>query len=175
MLPLALGFWIVPAESRILGRNELFGLLVVCGCVFLLGVYDDVRGANAPRKLTFQTAGAVLLYFSGVRILEVSTPFGRMITLGVSALPFTARWLVAPTNGMNLLDGADVLPTDRRDTLLSPFCSLLHHANTTEPKHCSCTAPTARRGHPAQSAQRDNALIFYGSGDCGTKTVDDLF
>jgi len=109
MLSLAFGFWIVPAESRVLGRGELFGFFVACCCIFLLGVYDDIRGANAPRKLTLQIAAATLLYFSGVRISEIATPFGWIVTLGIFAFPFTMLWLVGLTNGMNLLDGIDGL------------------------------------------------------------------
>ncbi|GEM_PF-258528 len=111
MLSLGLGFWVVPESSQRLEGSQLFGLLISGGCIFLLGVYDDIRGANAPVKFTFQIAAAAWLYFSGVRISEVSTPFGWSVTLGIFALPFTLLWLVGLTNGMNLLDGIDGLAT----------------------------------------------------------------
>ena len=109
MLSLGLGFWLVPESERSLTNGRLVGLLVASGCIFLLGVYDDIRGTNAPVKLTVQIAAAVLLYFSGVHIWEVWTPFGWMMTLGIFALPFTVLWLVGLSNGMNLLDGVDGL------------------------------------------------------------------
>jgi UDP-GlcNAc:undecaprenyl-phosphate GlcNAc-1-phosphate transferase len=108
-LSLLLGLWIVPEGNRSLNDKALIGLLVASGCIFLLGVYDDIRGTNAPVKLTVQVIAAGLLYFSGVHIWEVWTPFGWMMTLGIFALPFTVLWLVGLSNGMNLLDGVDGL------------------------------------------------------------------
>jgi UDP-GlcNAc:undecaprenyl-phosphate GlcNAc-1-phosphate transferase len=109
MLSLALGFWIVRPERLVLARHQLFGFFVACACIFLLGVYDDIRGANAPRKLTVQICAATLLYVSGVRISEIATPFDWTVSLGIFAFPFTVLWLVGLTNGMNLLDGIDGL------------------------------------------------------------------
>ena len=111
ILSLTVGYSIFPEGRWHLGSSVLLGLLLGSGCIFLLGVYDDIRGANAPTKLTFQIAAAGLLYFSGVHILAISTQFGWMVTLGVFSLPFTVLWLVGLTNGMNLLDGIDGLAT----------------------------------------------------------------
>ncbi len=111
ILSLTAASLIFPKGIPRLGSGALLGLLVGSGCIFLLGVYDDMRGANAPTKLALQVAAAGLLYFSGVRILAISTHFGWMVTLGVLSLPFTVLWLVGLTNGMNLLDGIDGLAT----------------------------------------------------------------
>ncbi len=111
IISLVLGHWIFPAESRRLASSEMLWLLAAAGCVFLLGIYDDIRGAHAPLKLTVQVGAAALLYFSGERISAISTPFGWMVTLGVFSLPFTVLWLVGLTNGINLLDGIDGLAT----------------------------------------------------------------
>ncbi len=111
ILSLAVGLWLFPVRGWRPGNPQLLGLLVGSACILLLGVYDDIRGAKAPTKLVFQVAAAGLLYFSGVRILAISTHFGWMVTLGILSLPFTVLWLVGLTNGMNLLDGIDGLAT----------------------------------------------------------------
>jgi len=139
-LSVVTGFWVIAESSQRLGGRELLALLVAGGCVFLLGVYDDIRGANAPVKLTCQIAAAGLLYISGVRISEVSTPFGWGLSLGIFALPFTLLWLVGLTNGMNLLDGMDglaagvgaisaltilIIATNMGDTQIAVFAAAL--------------------------------------------------
>jgi UDP-GlcNAc:undecaprenyl-phosphate GlcNAc-1-phosphate transferase len=77
--------------------------------VAALGVYDDLRGANAPKKFLVQFAVAGLLYGLGFRIDQVANPFGDPIQLGVLGLPFTLLWIVGVVNAMNLIDGLDGL------------------------------------------------------------------
>jgi UDP-GlcNAc:undecaprenyl-phosphate/decaprenyl-phosphate GlcNAc-1-phosphate transferase len=84
--------------------------LMVSGvAIALLGVYDDVRGANAIKKFSVQIALAIFLYFMGFRIEQIATPFGGTVTLGIFALPFTVVWIVGVINALNLIDGLDGL------------------------------------------------------------------
>lgn len=97
------------AEQLRWNSDQLLRLLVPCGLVFLLGIYDDVRGADAKIKFTVQILASVLLYALGLRITHVWHPFGGIVELGVWALPLTVLWLVGITNAFNLIDGLDGL------------------------------------------------------------------
>ena len=92
-----------------LDPTQFLGLLIASSLVFLLGVYDDIRGANAPVKFTVQILAAGVLYASGVRITQITNPFGEALSLGVFAFPIQVLWLVGLSNAMNLLDGIDGL------------------------------------------------------------------
>src|SRR5207248_1240937 len=76
------------------------GALAIAG----LGLYDDLRGSSALKKLTVQTLVAALLWWCGFRIeLFASLPLGAL------SLPVTALWIVGVVNAMNLIDGLDGL------------------------------------------------------------------
>jgi UDP-GlcNAc:undecaprenyl-phosphate GlcNAc-1-phosphate transferase len=91
--------------------EKLFAALLGAAAAMLgLGIYDDCKGADATKKFLVQTAVAVLLYFAGFRIDEVTNPFGdHPIQLGWFGLPLTVLWIVGVTNSINLLDGIDGL------------------------------------------------------------------
>src|SRR5690606_13792313 len=77
-------------------------LLVAGLFIGLLGIYDDIKGANAIKKFGVQTLVAVGLYFAGYQINRLATPFSDPIELGALALPFTVFWIVGVINALNL-------------------------------------------------------------------------
>lgn len=85
------------------------GMIGTATLMFALGVYDDFRGATARLKLPVQISAAIILYLIGIRVENVSNPFGSTLTLGVFALPATVLWIVGLTNAVNLMDGIDGL------------------------------------------------------------------
>ncbi len=89
--------------------RQVLGILL-CGLIaLLLGIYDDVRGADAKKKFSVQIVAAVLAFALGFRIEGVSLgPFGSM-SLGVFSLPLTIFWIVGITNAINMIDGMDGL------------------------------------------------------------------
>lgn len=90
--------------------EKLFAALVLGAAAMLgLGIYDDVRGASAPKKLCVQVLVAVGLYLGGYRIARLSALFGGAVELGWLALPVSVLWMVGITNAINLLDGIDGL------------------------------------------------------------------
>lgn len=107
-LSCAVYLWLFQPFSRegVLGRPVplLVGAALL---VFALGVFDDIKGANAPVKLTVQVVAALLVVWNGDVIRTVTSPAGGSIELGVLAVPATILWLVGVTNAFNLIDGAD--------------------------------------------------------------------
>jgi UDP-GlcNAc:undecaprenyl-phosphate/decaprenyl-phosphate GlcNAc-1-phosphate transferase len=90
-------------------EKRFAGLLFGAAAMLALGVYDDLRGANALKKFFGQTATAVVLWFLGFRIDDITNPWGGPIALGWWSLPLSVLWIVGVTNAINLLDGIDGL------------------------------------------------------------------
>lgn len=76
-----------------------------------LGIYDDIRGADAKLKLFVQTAVAVFMWFAGFRVELLGNPFGETIEISSLSLPLTVFWFVGVINALNLIDGLDGLAT----------------------------------------------------------------
>jgi UDP-GlcNAc:undecaprenyl-phosphate GlcNAc-1-phosphate transferase len=85
------------------------GLLGPASIVFLLGLYDDLQGANAYLKFGVQAIAATLLYFAGYGVQHFDF-FSRSHAVGVIlGLPLTIFWVLLVTNAFNLIDGLDGL------------------------------------------------------------------
>jgi UDP-GlcNAc:undecaprenyl-phosphate GlcNAc-1-phosphate transferase len=74
-----------------------------------LGVWDDLRGANARTKFLVQFCVGAVMYWLGFRVDWIGNPFGAPIQLGWFSLPFTMLWIAGVINAMNLIDGLDGL------------------------------------------------------------------
>jgi UDP-GlcNAc:undecaprenyl-phosphate GlcNAc-1-phosphate transferase len=74
-----------------------------------LGVWDDLRGADAKTKFTVQFAVAGTMYALGFRVDQIANPWGEAVQLGWLGLPFTMLWIAGVVNAMNLIDGLDGL------------------------------------------------------------------
>ncbi len=87
-------------------------VLIPSSLVLLLGIYDDLRGANAIVKFVGLGLIASLFYAMGGRIEALALPFVGLVHL-TPALSFvlTVFWLVAISNAFNLIDGMDGLAT----------------------------------------------------------------
>jgi UDP-GlcNAc:undecaprenyl-phosphate GlcNAc-1-phosphate transferase len=77
--------------------------------VFLLGVYDDVRGVGPYFKFTVQAVAAAMLYVGGLRIVNIPVVFGNRPLPWYVGLLLTIVWVLAITNAFNLIDGLDGL------------------------------------------------------------------
>ena len=89
--------------------RQFLGLLFCSTIILAVGIYDDIKGANAGKKLIVQTIAAIILFFFGFAIQKISNPFGHAIHLGWLSLPITVFWLVGLSNAFNLIDGIDGL------------------------------------------------------------------
>jgi len=86
------------------------GLVLAASAMLLLGIYDDIKGANALTKFVVQIGTATGLWFLGYNIDQISNPWGGTIVLPWwIGLPCTVLWIVGVTNAINLLDGIDGL------------------------------------------------------------------
>lgn len=89
---------------------ELAGALILAGTIlFLIGLFDDLRGVRPVVKLGAQTAAALIVYVAGFGIESVTLVPGVTLDLGMLALPITVLWLVGVSNAFNLVDGLDGL------------------------------------------------------------------
>jgi UDP-GlcNAc:undecaprenyl-phosphate GlcNAc-1-phosphate transferase len=93
-------------------ENLPFSISVAIGAllVFLLGLYDDLRGASVLVKFAVQIAAACLVVFVGkAQVVLLTNPFGEGIEIGWLGVPITLLWIVGVTNAFNLIDGLDGL------------------------------------------------------------------
>src|SRR2546425_4523847 len=117
-LSLGIALSVLPLVNNLLTqalRPQLREIIVflICGSiVLLLGVYDDLRGANAWVKFTGLAGATILFYLLGGRIAGLSIPFFGNVALH-PALGFllTLVWVVGIANAFNLIDGIDGLAT----------------------------------------------------------------
>lgn len=93
-------------------ENASYTLLFFAVCIiFLLGIYDDLKGTDALKKFFLQIIAALIIYFGGFKIAEISIPFIGTKSLGFYFLSFslTILWVVGITNAVNIMDGLDGL------------------------------------------------------------------
>lgn len=96
-----------PAMKEFVG--EFIAMLAGGTIILALGIYDDIRGADAPKKFSMQIIAALILIVFGFKIAIVTNPFSQTIELGFLAIPLTILWIVGITNAINIIDGVDGL------------------------------------------------------------------
>ncbi|MDA8079547.1 MAG: MraY family glycosyltransferase [Nitrospiraceae bacterium] len=89
--------------------GKMVGVLAASAVVLVIGICDDLKGATVRNKLIAEVLAAVIIYAWGIRITDVSNPFGGHIALGLFSLPVTVLWIIVITNAVNLIDGLDGL------------------------------------------------------------------
>jgi UDP-GlcNAc:undecaprenyl-phosphate/decaprenyl-phosphate GlcNAc-1-phosphate transferase len=85
------------------------GILSGGALITLLGIFDDLGGVPPIWKLAGQVLASCIAVYFGVQIFFVSTPFTKVLMLGIWAVPVTIIWMTAMTNAINLIDGLDGL------------------------------------------------------------------
>jgi UDP-GlcNAc:undecaprenyl-phosphate/decaprenyl-phosphate GlcNAc-1-phosphate transferase len=101
-----------PRAADLVSRNlsYLFAVLASGSLIVGLGVYDDLLGANAPKKFAVQFAAALILVTFGYSFEEVSIA-GQNFHLGWLGSAVSILWIVGVMNAMNFIDGMDSLAT----------------------------------------------------------------
>lgn len=97
-------------QTLVRDRWQLLMVLAPAIFVSLVGLYDDIRGANATIKFLGLAVAGTVFYAMGGRIENLSLPFFDSIHLpaAISYLA-TILWIVGVTNAFNLIDGIDGL------------------------------------------------------------------
>ena len=124
-------FWYFDKPLAMLILNRFWGVFVGAFIIILLGIYDDIKGANFYQKFTGQILAAGFVVWSGYTITAITNPFGGQIMLGILAVPATILWIVSITNAINLLDGLDGLAAGV--SIIVCFTLLLISYNTGSP------------------------------------------
>src|SRR6266446_8943079 len=87
----------------------LLTILVPGTIVFVLGIYDDIYSVGPYTKFAVQAVAAIMLFASGLRILDLPVLFGARHLAWPIGLPITVLWVIGITNAFNLIDGLDGL------------------------------------------------------------------
>lgn len=98
-----------PRMHSAFSLKTLVTILVPATLVFLLGVYDDVRGVGPYFKFSVQGIAATMLFMGGLRIVNIPVLFGDHKLPWLVGWVFTVLWVLAITNAFNLIDGLDGL------------------------------------------------------------------
>ncbi len=108
---LGIAFLIAPVREALLADGwRTIGLALAGIAVAALGLFDDLRGADARKKLAVQLTAALFLYTAGFRVTLVENPLGGAdLALGALSLPVTLLWIAGVSNAVNLIDGLDGL------------------------------------------------------------------
>jgi UDP-GlcNAc:undecaprenyl-phosphate GlcNAc-1-phosphate transferase len=94
-------------RAELTGRNAVVFASIA---MFALGLWDDLRGLGARKKLVGQILIAAGFCCSGIFVEELRIPvMGHVIQLHGFGVPVTIFWLVGMTNLINFIDGADGL------------------------------------------------------------------
>jgi UDP-GlcNAc:undecaprenyl-phosphate/decaprenyl-phosphate GlcNAc-1-phosphate transferase len=99
--------WISAASS--VQPARVGTILVPATLIFLLGVYDDLRGVGPYTKFAVQAVAGGMLFLGGLRILDLPVLFGTHHFGWGVGLPLTILWVIGITNAFNLIDGLDGL------------------------------------------------------------------
>ena len=111
-----LGFWLTfllfNRKIPIIPK-EVGGLFLASTIIFVLGIYDDLKGVTPKKKFLIQSLAVILIYSFGYRMTFLSNPlpFGPEFVRLPFLLDFflTFFWIVGITNAFNLIDGIDGL------------------------------------------------------------------
>jgi UDP-GlcNAc:undecaprenyl-phosphate GlcNAc-1-phosphate transferase len=90
-------------------HQEFLAIFLAGFMVILLGIYDDIKGVNAPQKLLVQFLAITIIIATGNNFNVIKLPFGYEIPLGFMAVPACYLWILTINNAVNLLDGLDGL------------------------------------------------------------------
>jgi UDP-GlcNAc:undecaprenyl-phosphate GlcNAc-1-phosphate transferase len=90
--------------------ESIIGLCIGASIIVLVGIWDDIRGLNASRKLFGQIAAVLATLPFGFIIRKLNIPFVGVVEVnsGVGFL-LVIFWVVGIMNAINLIDGIDGL------------------------------------------------------------------
>ncbi len=111
---LAVCFGMNTQNQHILSEFYIYSfhiLILICGLIFLflIGLYDDLIGANYRQKFIFQIIVSSLFPLSGIYINNLNGILGIYDLTPWIGIPFTVFVMVLIINSFNFIDGIDGL------------------------------------------------------------------
>jgi UDP-GlcNAc:undecaprenyl-phosphate GlcNAc-1-phosphate transferase len=101
--------WILQATGIGIASHHAIGLTLAALPVVAVGAWDDLRACGIPTKLGAHFLAGAILYAAGLRVVELTNPFGSTVTLGPFGALVTMLWVATVINALNLVDGLDGL------------------------------------------------------------------
>jgi UDP-GlcNAc:undecaprenyl-phosphate GlcNAc-1-phosphate transferase len=148
--------------------NRAPAIIAGVAVLFVVGLWDDVRGMRAVVKLAFQVAAAVLAWWLGLAIASLTGPWGTIELAPWPSLVLTVLWVVAVINAINLIDGLDGLAAGISLTVLGAFAILAGREGYDPTLPVIAATAGAAIGflaynlHPASIIMGDTGAMFLG-------------
>ena len=122
--------WRYPSLAFGFSPKTLESILLPASLIFMLGVYDDLRGVGPYTKFAVQGVAGAILFGFGLRVLDLPVLFGGQLFPWFVSLPLTILWVIGITNAFNLIDGLDGLAAGSSlfSTLVVFVVALLSHS-----------------------------------------------
>gem|GEM_PF-1690644 len=156
-------------EGVALGLLEINKILDGAILILLVGVYDDLFGLSAKKKLAWQVVVAVVMINFGYLIRQIALPgLATTFDLGWFAYPITILWIVGVMNALNLIDGLDGLAAGLATIATALLCAIaLMNGQTDVAFLCSVLIGSLLgfwvfNMHPASIFMGDSGSLFLG-------------
>lgn len=99
-------------DGKLVISSQLFGVIIACLAIMVVGIFDDLRELSWRRQLLFQTGIALFVFLLGIRLEYVTNPLGGVFLFGnglsfVVNLTVVVCWILLIINAMNWVDGID--------------------------------------------------------------------
>jgi UDP-GlcNAc:undecaprenyl-phosphate GlcNAc-1-phosphate transferase len=101
--------WGLQVAGLGIATAHLLGLTLAALPVVAVGAWDDLRAVSIPVKLAVHFLAGGILYVAGLRVVELTNPFGTTLPLGPLGVLVTMLWVATVINALNLIDGLDGL------------------------------------------------------------------
>lgn len=161
---------LLPSAFTSTFRQIILPLFLSGTVIFFLGIYDDIKGANARIKFIFQILAALILIKFGFKINYLTNPFQNYayINFGWLGIPITLLWIVGLTNAINIIDGLDGLAAGVVSIVsITLFLVAIHQVNMTVALLTGALAGTTLaflryNFNPAKIFMGDTGSMFLG-------------
>jgi UDP-GlcNAc:undecaprenyl-phosphate GlcNAc-1-phosphate transferase len=153
---------------RIFAPHMLIGFLIATCSIFLVGAYDDLKSLRPQSKLIFEFLAAIIVYFSGFGLHNISLSVGGHAIGRPLGFALTVIWVLLITNAFNLIDGLDGLAvgTALLSAIVVIATSLVQHNDLVTMLSCALFGTLLGfvpfNFHPASIFMGDSGSLFIG-------------
>jgi UDP-GlcNAc:undecaprenyl-phosphate GlcNAc-1-phosphate transferase len=160
---------LIPALVFLDVDGPLEGIIIAIPVVAAIGLYDDVRGLSASRKMLLVLLAAcipVIGYDMWFR--RIGLPFVAFDVDASLGIPLTLIWIALVANLVNLIDGMDALAAGIVGIAAAAFCVLAMSFGRVEAAALSAIVCGATIGflrhnyHPAKIFMGDTGALTLG-------------